>query len=125
MYFIFNGIIGFVGVQNGKAEQPVLTRTANGANKKLVLHMQLRFGSLSIITPVSHLENEFDVRSELHGQVSLATFNQILCCSGGYGRLQNSKESLKACFENVNIFKYTYIMPSMLTVVSWLPVPLV
>ena len=58
LYFIFNGIIGFVGVQNGKAEQPVLTRTANGANKKLVLHMQLRFGSLSIITPVSHLENE-------------------------------------------------------------------
>ena len=54
---------------------------ANGANKKLVLHMQLRCGSLSITTPVSHLENEFDVRSELHGQVSLAAVNQILCRS--------------------------------------------
>ena len=27
---------------------------------KLVLHMQLRCGSLSITTPVSHLVNEFD-----------------------------------------------------------------
>ena len=30
-------------------------------NKKLVLHVQLRCGSLSITTPVSHLANEFDV----------------------------------------------------------------
>ena len=36
---------------------------------------------LSITTPVSHLANEFDVRSELHGQVSLAAVNQMLCCS--------------------------------------------
>ena len=47
----------------------------------IVLHVQLRCGSLSITTPVSHLANEFDVRSELHGQVSLAAFNQILCHS--------------------------------------------
>ena len=45
---------------------------ANGANKKLVLHVQLRCASLSITTPVSHLVKEFDVRSELHGQVSSA-----------------------------------------------------
>ena len=51
------------------------------ANKKLVLHVQLRFGSLSIITTVSHLANEFGVRSELHGQVSLAAVNQISCRS--------------------------------------------
>ena len=38
-----------------------------------------RCGSLSITTPVSHLANEFDVRSELHGQVSLAAVSQILC----------------------------------------------
>ena len=36
-------------------------------------------GSLSITTPGSNLANEFDVRSELHGQVSLAAVNQNLC----------------------------------------------
>ena len=35
-----------------------------------------RCGSLSI-TPVSLLVNEFDVRSLLHGQASLAAVNQI------------------------------------------------
>ena len=44
---------------------------------KLVLHAQLECGSLSITTPVSLLANEFNVRSELHGQVSLAAVNQI------------------------------------------------
>ena len=53
----------------------------NGANKKLVLHVQLRLGWLSITTPVSHLANEFNVLSQLHGQVSLAAVNQILCGS--------------------------------------------
>ena len=41
-----------------------------------VLHVRLRCGSLSITTPVSLLENEFDVRSVLHRQVSLAAVNQ-------------------------------------------------
>ena len=45
-------------------EQPALTRTANGANKRLVLHVRLGRGSLSITTPVSLLANEFDVRNE-------------------------------------------------------------
>ena len=53
------------------------TRTANGSNKKLGLHGQIRCGSLSIPTPVSLLANEFDVRSVLHGHVSLAAVNQI------------------------------------------------
>ena len=43
----------------------------------LVFHVRIRCGSLSITTPVSLLANEFDVRSELHGQVSLAAVNQI------------------------------------------------
>ena len=60
----------------------MLTRTANGANKKLVLHVQLRCGSLSITTPVSHLANEFDVRSELHGQVYF--FNKRIPYSNKY-----------------------------------------
>ena len=38
--------------------------------------MRLRCGSLSITTPVSILANEFDVRSKLHMQVSLAAVNQ-------------------------------------------------
>ena len=49
----------------------------NGANKMLVLHVRLRCGSLSITTPVSLQANEFDVRSVLHGQVSLTAVNQI------------------------------------------------
>ena len=53
--------------------QPII----NGANKMLVLHVQLRCGSLSITTPVSLLANEFDVRSVLQRQVSLAAVNQI------------------------------------------------
>ena len=40
-------------------------------------HMRLRCGSLSITTPVSLLAYEFDVRSVLHGRVSLAAVNQI------------------------------------------------
>ena len=35
------------------------------------------YGSLSITTPVSLLANEFDVRSVLYGQVSLAAVNHI------------------------------------------------
>ena len=73
--------------------------------------MQLRCGLLSITTPVSHLANEFDVRNELHGQVSWAAVNQILCGSWGYEVLQNSKDSLKACFENVNIL-VIYVEPN-------------
>ena len=34
-------------------------------------------GSLSITTPVTLLANEFDVRSVLHGPVSMAAVNQI------------------------------------------------
>ena len=49
------------------------TRTANGVNKRLVLHVQPGCGSLSIKTPA----NAFGVRSELHGQVSLTVVNQI------------------------------------------------
>ena len=47
--------------------------------QRRVLHVRLRCGSLSITTRVSHQANEFDVRSESHGQVSLAAFDQILC----------------------------------------------
>ena len=43
----------------------------------LVLHVQIGCGSLSITTPVSLLGNEFNVRSVLHGQVSLTAVNQI------------------------------------------------
>ena len=41
------------------------------------LHVRLRCASLSITTPVSLLANKFDVRSVLHGQVSLPAVNQI------------------------------------------------
>ena len=47
------------------------------ANNRLVLHMRLGCGSLSITAPVSLLEYEFDVRSILLGQAGLATVNQM------------------------------------------------
>ena len=42
-----------------------------------VLFLRLRCGSLPITPPVSLLANEFDGRSALHWQVSLAAVNQI------------------------------------------------
>ena len=45
--------------------------------QRLVLHMHLGCGSLSITIPMSLLANEFDIQSELHGQVSLTAVNQI------------------------------------------------
>ena len=42
-----------------------------------VLHVRLGCWTLSITTPVSLLANELDVRSVLHGQVSLAAVNHI------------------------------------------------
>ena len=67
------------------------------SKQEVILYVRLRCGSLSITAPVSHLVNEFYVRSELHGQASLADVNQIVCCSWGYERLQKFKDSLKAC----------------------------
>ena len=109
MYLIFNRIEVFVGVKMEMRDSKRKKHTANGANKKLVLHVKLRCCSLSITTPVSHLANELHVQSKLHGQVSLAAVNQIMCRSWGYERLQTSKDSLNACFENVNIILTTDI----------------
>ena len=67
------------------------TRTVNGANKKPVLQVRLRCGPLSITLPVSLLTNEFDVRSVLNGQVSLATVNQIYV----FHEAMNGCENLK------------------------------
>ena len=52
---------------------------------------------------VSLLANEFDVQSVLHGQVSLAAVNQIYVIHGAMNGCKKSKDSIKACFENVNI----------------------
>ena len=53
---------------------------------------------LSITTPVPVLANEFDVRSVLHGHVSLATVNQTRAIH----EVMNGC-TLKDCFENLNI----------------------
>ena len=55
--------------------KPAQTWTANGAHKRLAWQVQLGCGSLSIRTPVSLLANKLDVRSILHGHVSLADAN--------------------------------------------------
>ena len=47
--------------------------------------------------------NEFDVQSILHWEVSLAAVNQIYVFHEAMSSYKNSNDSLKACFENVNI----------------------
>ena len=76
----------------------MLARTANGANKKLVLHVRLRCGSLSITTPVPQMANEFDVRGVLHGQVSFAAVYQVCIFHEGMNGCKNLK-----CFESMNL----------------------
>ena len=77
--------------------------TANGANKRLVLHVLLQCGSLSITTPVSLLANELDVQSVMHRQVSLAAVNQICVIHEAMNRCK-TLNSIKHCTENVNIY---------------------
>ena len=80
-------------------EQPAWTPTANEANKRLVLHVRLGCGSLSITTPVSHRCLKLIARAS-----ELGSCQSNLCNSWGYERLQKkSRGSLKDCFENVNI----------------------
>ena len=50
---------------------------------------------------MSLLANELDVRSVLHGQVSLAAANQIRVIHEAMNGCKKSKESLKDCFLNV------------------------
>ena len=59
--------------------------------------------SLLITTLVSLLANEFDIRSVLHGQVSLAAVNQICVIHEAMNGCKKSEGSLKDGFENVNI----------------------
>ena len=44
---------------------------------------------------LSHLANEFDVRSELHGHVSLAAVNQTLCNHEAMNGFKNLKIHLR------------------------------
>ena len=66
-------------------------QTANGTNKTLVLHVRIRCGSLSITTPIKLLAIEFDVRRVLHGQVSLATVNQMCVIHEAMNGCENLK----------------------------------
>ena len=65
------------------------------ANKRLVLHVRLRCGSLSITTPVSLLANEFEDRSVLHGQVRVAAVNQICVIHEAMNGCKNLKIHLR------------------------------
>ena len=69
--------------------------------------------------PVNHntniLANEFDVRSVLHGQESLASAIGICVLHEAKNWLQKSKHSLKACFENVNIIYVQFFLHTKAT----------
>ena len=58
------------------------------SKQEAYLYVRITCGSLSIIIPVSLLANEFDVRSVLHGQVSLAAVNHMYVNREAIGRLQ-------------------------------------
>ena len=58
-------------MRNGKAGQPVQW------SKQEAYFARAAQVWLAVITPVSLLANEFDVRSLLHGQVSLAAVNKM------------------------------------------------
>ena len=65
-----------------------------------------RVTQVSITISVSLLANEFDVRSVLHGQLSLAAVNQLCVIHDAMNGCTKSKDSLKDCFENVNIISF-------------------
>ena len=60
-------------------------------------------GSLSITTPVPLLANEFNVRSILQGQESLAAVNRMYVFHEAMNGCKNLNIQFKTCFENVNI----------------------
>ena len=67
------------------------------------MHVQIRFGLLSITTPVTLLTNDFNNRCILHAQVSLSAVNHINVFHEDMNGYKKYIDSLKACFENVNI----------------------
>ena len=67
--------------------------------------MQIRCGSLSIITPVSLPANEFDVLSMLQGQVSLAAVNQICAIHEAMNGCKNLKIHLRLV-SKMQIYSY-------------------
>ena len=68
------------------------------SKQEACLHVRLRCGSLSITAPVSLPVNEFNVQSVFHRLLSFAAVNQIYVF-----QIYVFHDSLKACFENINI----------------------
>ena len=76
--------------------------TTNEANMKLVLHLRIGCCSLLITTTVSLLENEFEVPKHIARASELAAVNHISVIREVMNGCK-SKDSLKACFENLII----------------------
>ena len=95
-----------------------MNRIANGANNKLFLHVGLGCGSLAITRPVSLLANKFDVRSALHGQVSLTAVNQIYvfhkamnCCKIPKIHERLALEMSIFAFDQIVLIMYVIVNP--------------
>ena len=71
--------------------------------RDLFLHVRLKCGSLLITTSVSLLE--MSSKSKRFAWTSELGSHQmnLVCNSWVYERFQKSKDSVKVCFENVNI----------------------
>ena len=84
------------------------TRTSNGANKRLVCTCESGVARCQSQHQCHfrRMNSMFEVhcKGKWAWQLSIISY---LCLSWGYEWLQKSKDSLKACFENVNIWKWS------------------
>ena len=82
------GSLGEIGA-NFSLQLSSRTQFAKINNKKVIAEIQCEKHKKSSL--VSLLANEFDVRSELHGQVSLAAVNQICVIHEAMNSCKNLK----------------------------------
>ena len=90
----------FCGSVKRKSGTASVNTDSQWSKQEAFLHVRLGCGSLSITTPASLLANEFDVRSVLHGQVSLAAVNQICLdheAVNGCKNLKSEDSLLRKC----------------------------
>ena len=103
LYLIFNRINGFDGVQNRKSGTANVNTDSQWSKQKACFARATRVWlAVNHNTSVTAFEWIRCLRR-------ITAVNQILCRSWGYERLQNSKDSLKAFFENVKIWTYELI----------------
>ena len=106
MYLIFNRINGFVGVQNGKEEQPVWTLTANGRKSRSLFCM---CNSGVACCQSQHQCHIWRMRTSMFEVNCTSQWAWLM--SKSKKRLQNSKDSFKAWIFYIEWPKWPKIAP--------------